>query len=43
MMPFKFSWAWVTQREEWTVTEYQSNVSIDPSTFGRPVNRAAPR
>lgn len=43
LMPFKFSWAWVTQREEWTVTEYQPNASIDPSKFGRPVNRPAPR
>jgi|KBSSwiStaDraftv2_1062776.scaffolds.fasta_scaffold00826_13 hypothetical protein len=43
LMPFKFSWAWVTQREEWTLTEYQPNVSIDPSKFARPVNRAAPR
>jgi hypothetical protein len=43
LMPFKFSWAWVTQREEWTLTEYQPNASIDPSKFARPVNRAAPR
>src|SRR5262249_9045324 len=36
MMPFKFSWAWVSQREEWTLTDYQPNVPIDASRFGRP-------
>jgi photosynthetic reaction center cytochrome c subunit len=43
MMPFKFSYAWVSLREEWTLTEYQPNVSIDPSKFGKPANRAAGR
>jgi photosynthetic reaction center cytochrome c subunit len=43
MMPFKFSYGWVSNREEWTLTEYQPNVSIDPLKFGRPVNRTAPR
>jgi photosynthetic reaction center cytochrome c subunit len=43
MMPFKFSYGWVSNREEWTLTAYQPNVSIDPLTFGRPVNRTAPR
>jgi hypothetical protein len=43
MMPFKFSWAWVTQREEWTLTEYQPNASIDPSRFVRPAPTTAPR
>jgi photosynthetic reaction center cytochrome c subunit len=43
MMPFKFSWAWVTQREDWTLTEYQPNAPIDPSRFGRPALKAAPR
>jgi hypothetical protein len=43
LMPFKFSWAWVTQREEWTLAEYQPNAPIEPSIFGRPVNRTAPR
>lgn len=36
MMPFKFSYCWVSQREEWTLTEYQPNVSIEPSKFAKP-------
>jgi photosynthetic reaction center cytochrome c subunit len=43
LMPFKFSWAWVTQREEWTLTEYEPNVSIDPAKFARPAKPSAPR
>jgi photosynthetic reaction center cytochrome c subunit len=43
MMPFKFSYGWVSQREEWTLTEYQPNVLIDASKFGRPVNRTGAR
>jgi hypothetical protein len=43
MMPFKFSYAWVSQREEWTLTGYQPNVSIDASKFGKPVNRTGAR
>jgi photosynthetic reaction center cytochrome c subunit len=39
MMPFKFSWAWVSSREEWTVSEYQPNASIDASRFTKPVTR----
>jgi len=41
MMPFRFSYGWVSQREEWTLTDYQVNAPIDPSKFGRPVNRTA--
>jgi hypothetical protein len=43
MMPFKFSYGWVSNREEWTLTEYQPNVPIDESRFGKPVNRTAAR
>jgi hypothetical protein len=43
MMPFKFSYTWVSLREEWTLTEYQPNVSIDASKFGKPVNRTGAR
>ena len=46
MMPFKFSYAWVSQREEWTISEYQPNATIAASRFGKPVPRtaaAAPR
>ena len=43
MMPFKFTYTWVSSREEWTLSEYQPNVAIDASKFGRPVNRTAGR
>jgi hypothetical protein len=37
MMPFKFSYAWVSQREEWTLTAYTANpAAIDASVFGKP-------
>jgi photosynthetic reaction center cytochrome c subunit len=36
MMPFKFNYSWVSQREEWTLTEYQTNVTIDATRFGKP-------
>jgi hypothetical protein len=38
MMPFKFSYTWMAQREDWTLTEYEPNAAIDASTFGRPAN-----
>ena len=38
MMPFKFTYTWVGSREEWTLTEYQPNASIEASKFGKPVN-----
>ncbi len=43
MMPFKFSYGWVSNREEWTVTQYQPNVAIDASKFGKPANRTGAR
>ena len=37
MMPFKFSYAWVSQREEWTITSYTPNpATIDASVFAKP-------
>jgi photosynthetic reaction center cytochrome c subunit len=41
MMPFKVTYTYVNLREEWTMTDYQPNVSIDASKFARPVNRTA--
>jgi len=38
-MPFSFSYTWVSQREEWTLTEYQPNPTIDAAKFGRPTVR----
>ena len=40
MMPFKFTYGWVSGREEYTLTEYQANASVDTAKFGRPVQRA---
>jgi len=41
MMPFKVTYTYVNLREEWTMTDYQPNVSIDASKFAKPVNRTA--
>jgi hypothetical protein len=40
MVPFKWSYGWVSGREEYTLTEVQPNVSIDAARFARPVPRA---
>ena len=40
-MPFSFNYTWVSQRDSWTLTEYQPNVQIDGAKFGKPVLRAA--
>ena len=36
-MPFKWSYAWVSGREDFELTDVQPNVAIDPAKFGRPV------
>lgn len=36
MMPFKWSYSWVSGREEFTLTDVQPNVPTDPAKFGRP-------
>jgi len=41
MMPFKFSYTWVSQREEWTLTSYQMNATIDAAKFGKPAAKSA--
>ena len=38
-MPFKFTYGWISGREEYTLTEIQPNVAIDAAKFGRPVPR----
>ena len=40
-MPFKFSYGWVSERDDWTMTGYQANVNIDNSKFGRPDPKTA--
>jgi len=42
MMPFKFSYTWVSEKEEWTLTNYQPNAAIDDAKFGKPVNVVRP-
>jgi hypothetical protein len=40
MMPFKWTYGWVSGREEYTLTDVQANVTIDAAKFGKPVPRA---
>jgi hypothetical protein len=35
-MPFKWSYAWVSGREEFSLTDIQPNVAIDAAKFGKP-------
>jgi hypothetical protein len=37
MMPSKWSYAWVSGREEFTMTDIQPNVAVDAAKFGKPV------
>jgi len=39
MMPFKFTYGWISGREEYTLTEIQPNVPIDAGKFDKPVPR----
>jgi hypothetical protein len=36
MMPFKWSYSWLSGRDDFTLTDVQSNVATDPAKFGRP-------
>jgi len=40
MMPFKWTYGWVSGREEYTLTDVQPNVAIDAAKFAKPVPRA---
>ncbi len=40
MMPFKWTYGWVSGREEYAITAYQPNAAVDAAKFGRPVQRA---
>jgi len=40
MMPYKWTFGWVSGREEYELTEYQPNFAVDAAKFGRPVQRA---
>jgi photosynthetic reaction center cytochrome c subunit len=41
-MPFKWTYGWVSGREEYTLTDVQPNATIDPAKFARPVQRPRP-
>jgi photosynthetic reaction center cytochrome c subunit len=41
MVPFKYSYAWVSERDDWTFTSYEPNVAIDAAKFGRPDPKTA--
>jgi photosynthetic reaction center cytochrome c subunit len=40
MMPFKWTYSWVSGREEYVMTDLQPNVAVDAAKFGKPVQRA---
>jgi hypothetical protein len=36
MMPFKYSYSWLSGRDEFTIASVQPNVAIDPAKFAKP-------
>ena len=40
MMPFKYTFGWVSGQEEYVLAEYQPNIPVDRAKFDRPVQRA---
>jgi hypothetical protein len=40
-MPFKYSYGWVSERDDWTFTSYDANATIDNAKFGRPDPKTA--
>jgi hypothetical protein len=40
MMPFKWTYGWVSGREEYALTDVQPNVAVDAAKFAKPVPRA---
>jgi hypothetical protein len=39
MMPYKFTYGWVSGREEYALSEIQPNVPVDAAKFAKPVQR----
>jgi hypothetical protein len=39
MMPYKFTYGWISGREEYVLSEIQPNVAIDAAKFAQPVQR----
>ncbi|MBZ5579816.1 MAG: photosynthetic reaction center cytochrome c subunit [Acidobacteriia bacterium] len=40
MMPYKYTYGWVSGREEYSLTEIQPNAAVAASKFARPIQRA---
>jgi photosynthetic reaction center cytochrome c subunit len=40
MMPYKWTFGWVSGQEEYTLTDVQLNVPVDAAKFAKPVQRA---
>jgi len=40
-LPFTYSYAWVSERDDWTMTGYELNPAIDNTKFGRPDPKTA--
>jgi photosynthetic reaction center cytochrome c subunit len=40
LLPFKYTFGWVSGREDYVLTEVQPNVPVDASKFAKPVPRA---
>jgi photosynthetic reaction center cytochrome c subunit len=40
-LPFTYSYAWVSERDDWTMTGYDINPAIDNAKFGRPDPKTA--
>ena len=41
-MPFKWSYSWLSGRDEFSLTDVQANVPIDAAKFGAPVSTSRP-
>ena len=39
MMPYKYTYGWVSGREEYVISEYQANVPVAAAKFAEPVQR----
>ena len=40
MMPFKYTFGWVSGREDYVITEIQPNAPVDAAKFAKPVPKA---
>jgi len=39
MMAYKWTYGWISGREEYTLTQVQANVPVDATKFAKPVQR----